>query len=89
MKTTGILKVDFQVNFILNETEIRALDALAGYGIKPFLDVFYEKLGKSYMEPYADGLTSLFEKIQELRQPIAAMDELKKDLTKVRQKFNT
>ena len=49
----------------LNEVELRALDALVGYGIEPFLKVFYEKLGSSYMRPYEAGLRSVFDVIND------------------------
>ena len=48
----------------LDEEELRALDALAGYGIKPFLEVFYKSLGKAYLQPHEDGLRRLFETIR-------------------------
>jgi hypothetical protein len=41
------------------------LDALAGYGAEAFLKHFYEKLGKSYMEPHEKGLRSLFQSIRD------------------------
>lgn len=47
-----------------NEEELRALDALVGYGAHPFLDVFYKHLGKAYMQPHETGLISLFESIR-------------------------
>lgn len=48
----------------LTEEELGALDALAGYGHKGFLEVFYEKMGEAYMKPYEKGLISLFETIR-------------------------
>jgi hypothetical protein len=47
---------------ILNEDECAALDALFGYGIEPFLEVFYQKMGRAYLEPHEKGLRSLHEK---------------------------
>lgn len=47
----------------LDEKEICALDALVGYGIDPFLKVFYEKMGRAYLEPHEAGLRSLFETV--------------------------
>ncbi len=44
----------------ITEVEARAFDALVGYGTDAFLKVFYEKLGKAYLEPHEDGLRSLF-----------------------------
>lgn len=48
----------------LDEQQLRALDALVGYGFKPFIEVFHEKLGKAYMEKHAAGLERLFETIR-------------------------
>lgn len=53
-----------EVVLILSEEEAGALDALVGYGFKSFRDVFYEKLGKAYMERYERGLESLFNSVQ-------------------------
>jgi len=48
----------------LDESELRALDALAGYGTKSFLEVFYKHMGKAYMQPHEAGLKKLFETIR-------------------------
>lgn len=41
--------------------EVRALDALVGYGDDAFVKVFYEHLGKHYMQPHEAGLKSVRE----------------------------
>ncbi len=66
---TKYVEIKFGANLYLNETEIRALDALVGYGTEPFLKMFYDKLGKSYMQPYENGLTTLFENIRSVVHP--------------------
>lgn len=48
----------------LNEMELRALDGLAGYDVDAFLKVFYEKMGKHYLQPHEAGLRSLFARIR-------------------------
>lgn len=48
----------------LSEEEAGALDALVGYGFKPFIEAFYKHLGKAYLEPYEAGLRSLFESVR-------------------------
>lgn len=53
-------RVDIDVAIKLNESEMRALDALVGYGPDAFLKVFCEKLGGAYMRPHEAGLRSLF-----------------------------
>lgn len=56
----------------LTEPELRALEALVGYGFEPFVKVFYEKMGEAYMKPHADGLRLLFESVREQVPPILA-----------------
>lgn len=58
----GTLKAE--IVLVLSEEEAGALDALVGYGFQPFKEVFYEKLGKAYMEKYERGLKSLFESVR-------------------------
>lgn len=57
------IDVDVKATMVLSEVELRALDALVGYGIEPFLKVFYEKLGKHYLQPHEEGLRALFKNI--------------------------
>nr|WP_319566273.1 hypothetical protein [uncultured Rhodoferax sp.] len=54
----------------LTEPELRALEALAGYGDQPFLDAFYKLLGKHYMQPHEAGIRSLFAVIRADLNPI-------------------
>lgn len=60
-KTTTKIEATATISF--NEIELRALDAMTGYGIKSFLKVFYAELGEAYMQPHEAGLISLFETI--------------------------
>lgn len=48
----------------LDESQLRALDALAGYGTDEFLKVFYKEMGESYLKPHEKGLRSLFATIR-------------------------
>ena len=63
-KVIGYGKVAGEVTLVLNEEEAAALDALVGYGFKPFKEVFYEKMGKAYLQPHEQGLKSLFESVR-------------------------
>lgn len=45
----------------LNESELRALDALVGYGDDAFVKAFYETLGAAYMKAHEGGLRQLFQ----------------------------
>lgn len=54
----------------LTEAELRALEALAGYGDEGFLKVFYEHMGKHYLQPHEAGIKSLFAVIRADLNPI-------------------
>ncbi len=71
----------------LSENELRALEALAGYGTDKFLEVFYENMGKHYLTPHEAGLRSLFESVRGdgrslLHRIDAAREAVKKDKVK-------
>lgn len=69
-------KIDLNICLEMNEEEARALDALIRYDVDEFLKVFYEKIGKSYLEPYEKGLRSLF---TTSREPLSMwLDRLEK-----------
>lgn len=63
-KIVGRPSVTLDIQLQLTEQEAAALDAIVGYGVEPFLDVFYEKLGKAYLQPYEAGLRSLFNSVR-------------------------
>lgn len=52
--------VETRATIELSEVEMRALEALIGYGVQPFLDVFYQHMGKHYLRPHEAGIRSLF-----------------------------
>lgn len=62
------VKQEFKVVLTLSVEEAQALDALVGYGgeafVNTFLPVFYKELGKHYMQPYEQGLKTLFDNIR-------------------------
>ncbi len=60
----GRPKVEMRITLVLSEAEASALDAIAGYGTDSFLKVFYEHMGKAYLQPYESGLRSLFDSVQ-------------------------
>lgn len=64
-KINSTSQMEFQVILKLTEKEARALEALTVYGTKEFLETFYKYLGKSALQPYEDGVRSLFETIKE------------------------
>lgn len=67
----------------LTEEEVRALDGIFGYDPNVFMRVFYEKMGRAYVEPYENGVRSLHKTIRGLLSgPIAAIDEARKAINK-------
>jgi hypothetical protein len=74
MRTTvkTATSVDFTQTF--SEVEARALEALVGYGIEPFLKVFYEHMGRAYMQPHEQGLRSLFDSIGDISGALNEVD---------------
>lgn len=60
----GRPNVNLDLTIRINEAEARALDDLVGYGDDAFIKVFYEKLGKCYMEKHEAGLRSFLSSIR-------------------------
>lgn len=66
-------RVTVMATIEFDEGELRALDAMIGYGTDEFIKAFYEKLGKSYMETHEKGLRRLFSTLKE-SIPVALSD---------------
>jgi hypothetical protein len=63
----------------LNESEMRALDAIASYNVREFLDMFYAHMGKHYLTPHEHGLRTLWDKIRaKLTPALGACDRARK-----------
>jgi hypothetical protein len=78
-RTTATLT--FTAKLTLNETEVRAFDALVGYGDDSFLEVFKEKLGAAYIRDHEAGLRSAFEAIRrDVLPALADIDQARRDL---------
>ena len=72
-KLTARPQLDIKIEFVVNESEARALDALVGYGDDAFLKHFYQ-LGEHYMKPHEEGLRSFFKTIRkELAGPLSRL----------------
>lgn len=54
----------------LDEQEMRAMEALVGYGTDQFLEAFYKVMGKAYLQPHESGLRSLFQQVNEVLRPV-------------------
>ncbi len=74
------LIVDTVATIELNGEELKALDALAGYGVDSFLKVFYQHLGKSYLEPHEKGLRSFLAGVNGCARMTQAADECREFL---------
>jgi len=57
-------QVEVSATMQFNEAELRALDALVSYGVDGFLEVFYTKMGKHYLQPHEAGLRLLFKSVR-------------------------
>lgn len=57
------------ISFTVTEEEARALDVLPSYGIDKFIEMFYETLGKAYLQPHEEGLRSFLRHIREKVHP--------------------
>lgn len=62
--------VSVTAKFTVTEGELRALDALAGYGDEAFIRMFYDKMGKSYLQPYEKDLREFLRSVRALASPI-------------------
>lgn len=61
----GMASVHFELQLTIGESAARALEALAGYGDNEFLELFYAKLGQSYLKPHESALRELFSAVRE------------------------
>ena len=64
----SVVKVD--AKFTVSEGELRALEALAGYGDDAFIEMFYKTLGKTYLQPHEKHLREFLKSIRSVATPI-------------------
>ena len=83
-KITVRPSVHFTVDCTLTEGDLRALDALVGYGTDSFLKVFYEHMGRHYLEPHEKDLRGLFEKIRSISPVLSQIDDARKAIKKIK-----
>lgn len=68
--------MEFILTLTISESEARALNALTVYGFDDFVRVFYEHLGKTYLEPHQAGLKLLFDTVRtELPKQLKRIDQ--------------
>jgi hypothetical protein len=75
-------KLELSVSFTVNESELRALDALAGYGDDAFIQMFYKNLGETYMKPHEVGMREFLKSIRSMASPVLSQTD------KARKAFN-
>lgn len=66
MRSTLQPTLDVHYDLTLTEPEAKALEAIAGYNIEDFLNLFYKGMGRAYLEPYEQGLRCLFAGVRNL-----------------------
>lgn len=72
------ITTELAVKLELNEDEVRALNAIFGYSVDQFLAVFYERMGKAYVQPHEAGVRSLHATLrQQLTGPLKRLDTAK------------
>jgi hypothetical protein len=75
--------VSFSATITLSEVEVRALDAMIGYGADAFIKVFYDKLGQGYMRDHEAGLRSFFVAVgRDVLPALHEIDQARRDLEK-------
>jgi hypothetical protein len=62
--------VTVTAKFTVTEGELRALDALAGYGDEAFIAMFYKHLGQTYMKPHEAHLREFLKTVRDIAGPI-------------------
>lgn len=72
----SIVQAKLTVLLELDESEVRAPSGIFGYNVDHFLKVFYERMGKTYVQPHETGVRSLHNTIRGvLAGPIREMDK--------------
>lgn len=73
------VQAQLTVTLELTELEARALDGIFGYNVDAFLKVFYERMGKAYVQPHEAGVRSLHNSIRGVvAGPLAEIDKARK-----------
>jgi hypothetical protein len=84
MKTVNgniIIEVDMNISLFISKEEAKALHGIVGYGADAFLEVFYPKLGKSYLQDHEVAMRTLFAKLfEELPREISKIEKAEKQI---------
>ena len=75
------VKLDFTSTLTLNETEMRALDAIIGYGFDGFIKCFKQHMGEAYIRGHEEGAKELFKAIgRDVGPALRKIDDIRKIL---------
>ncbi|RSC37315.1 hypothetical protein EGT36_08615 [Agrobacterium sp. FDAARGOS_525] len=86
-KVKNNIAVQFTSTLTLTETEMRALDAIVGYGFDSFIKVFKRDLGENYIQSHEDGARALFATIKrEVHPALNEVAEIRKRLLDIADK---
>lgn len=72
--------IDTVATISLNGDELSALDALAGYGVDEFIELFYKHMGEHYLKPHENGLRSFLNSVHSCKGMTSAADECREFL---------
>ena len=64
LSTKSEVKINLSINLNLTKNEASALNAIASYGEKNFLKVFYVRMGKHYLQPFECDFIGLLNKLR-------------------------
>lgn len=88
ISTNANVQVEFTITLNLTPGEASALNAISVYGADAFLKVFYEKLGRAYVEPYEKDLRALLAKLRTTLPPeLRSVNKANKAISEVLQPF--
>lgn len=73
-------RVTAEAVMTLDHEELRALDALVGYGIDPFIKLFYKHMGEAYLKPHEAGLRSFLKTAAHASAGVRAVDAAQREL---------
>jgi hypothetical protein len=75
--------IGLEVQFTVSEEEARALDAISGYNIDKFIEVFKQFLGEAYLRDHEQGLRTFLISIRDMMPSILhRADEARKVFNK-------
>lgn len=76
------ISVELKVTLELTEQEARALDGIFGYDVEAFLKVFYQRMGKAYVQPHEAGVRSLHATMRSiLGKPLQMISDARRGAT--------